>query len=151
MQNLYIKRLIALIIDAIAVTLVIWILSALIYPLIALTGLYGVLNYWFILAVILILGYFTYLESHYGQTLGKNIMKIKVMTDNSELTTKKAFIRNLSKTLWIPLVLDILIGYFNGKPKIRYLDKVAGTNVIDLNIEEEKGIKSTSEPKSAVE
>lgn len=150
MENLFGKRILALIIDALAITLILWIFSALIYPLIVLAGFFGVLNYWFILAALLILGYFTYLEFHYSQTLGKNIMKIRVITDKGEMTTKKAFIRNLSKTLWLPLIVDIIIGYFDGSSKIRYLDKVAGTDVIDLNMEEGKEIKSSSEPNSVL-
>jgi uncharacterized RDD family membrane protein YckC len=130
MEKLWGRRILALVADFIVVTLVIWILSALVYPLIAIVGLYGVFNLWLVFAAIIILLYFTYLEGNYGTTLGKNIMKIKVIADEGDLTYKKALIRSLSKILWFPLIIDVLVGYVAGDSKIRYLDKIAGTNVI---------------------
>lgn len=150
MDSLFGKRLLALIIDAVAVSLVLWILSALIYPLIAIAGLYFILNFWLILAAVAILGYFTYLEGNYGQTLGKNIMKIRVVADKGELTRDKAIIRNLSKMLWFPLIVDVLAGYLNNDSKIRYLDKVAGTDVVSLSTYDKKRIKSSNKPESVV-
>ncbi|MGZ7116899.1 MAG: RDD family protein [Methanobacterium sp.] len=145
MEKLWGKRFLALLIDAVAVTLVIWILSALIYPVIAIAGLYGALNYWLVLAAIIIVVYFTYLEANYGVTLGKNIMKIKVIADEGKMTYNKALIRSLSKILWFPLIIDVLVGYVAAKSKIRYLDKVAGTDVISLI--EDKNIAKSIEPK----
>ena len=130
MQNLWIKRLAALIIDALIITLIIWVLSAIVYPLIALTGGFSVLNYGLLLTVIVIIAYFTYLEGSSCATLGKNLMKIKVISDENKMSYKKAFIRNLSKILWIPLILDVLVSYASKSSKIHYLDEVAGTNVV---------------------
>ena len=132
MEKLWGRRFSALIIDIIVVTLVIWILSALIYPLIAIMGIYMVLNLWLVFAAFIILVYFTYLEANYGTTFGKNIMKIKVIADEGEVTYKKALIRSLSKILWVPLIIDVLAGFGAGGSKIRYLDKIAGTNVISI-------------------
>ena len=53
MEKLWGKRFSALLIDIVVVTLIIWILSALIYPLIAIAGLYGALNFWFVFAAII--------------------------------------------------------------------------------------------------
>ncbi len=150
MQKLLGKRITALIIDAFAVSLIIWILSALIYPLIALAGAFEILNYWLILAALIIIGYFTYLEGNYSTTFGKTIIRIKVISDEGNMDYRKAFIRNLSKILWIPLIIDLILGYTSGNSKIRYMDKIAGTDVVGM-VNEDKNIKETSkEPKSAV-
>lgn len=128
MQNLWGKRVTALIIDSLIILLIIWILSAIIYPLIAMVNIYDVLNYWLIVTVLIIIGYFTYFEEK-GTTPGKNMMKIKVVADNGEMNYQKAFIRNISKILWVPLIVDVIAGYVAGNSKLRYLDKVAGTDV----------------------
>lgn len=138
MQNLQNKRLAALIIDALIITLIIWLLSALVYPLIALAGGFSVLNYWLLLTVIVIIAYFTYMEGSSCATFGKNLMKIKVTADENKMDYKKAFIRNLSKILWVPLILDVLAIYASNSSKIRYLDEVAGTNVIISEAGEKK-------------
>ena len=48
MQEFWGKRTVALIIDVIFITLFMWALTAILYPLIALTNLYFVFNFWFI-------------------------------------------------------------------------------------------------------
>lgn len=150
MQSLWKKRLAALVIDAVFVTIIVWIIGAIIYPLIAVTNIYGILNYWFILTAIIILGYFTYLESNYGLTLGKNLLKLKVTADEGQITYKKALIRNLSKILWLPLIVDIIAVHFTDSSKLRYLDVVADTDVQSLETEDKKKINSSSEPNSVV-
>lgn len=149
MQKLWGKRFTALIIDFLVITLIIWVLSAIIYPLIAMSNIFGILNYWLIFTALIIIGYFTYLEGNYGKTLGKNVMKIKVIADDDEMNYQKAFIRNLSKILWIPLIVDVLAGYLAGNSKLRYLDKIAGTNVVNLETGDKKETKSPAEPESA--
>lgn len=148
MENLWGKRFLALLIDVIVVTLIIWILSAIIYPLIAVAGIYGILNYWFILAALIIIGYFTYLEGKFGLTLGKNIIKIKVIADNGNMNYEKAFKRNLSKILWFPLIIDVIAGYMAEGSKIRYLDKYAATNVVVSVIDNKKESEGTTEGES---
>lgn len=148
MEKILKKRFLALLIDAVVVTLLIWILSALLYPLIAIVGLYGILNFWLVFAAIIIVAYFTYLEANYGVTLGKNIMKIKVTADEGKITYNKALIRSLSKIWWFPLIIDVLAGYLSENSKVRYLDKVAGTDVISFMVEDKKEIKSISKSKS---
>lgn len=132
MESLWGKRFLALLIDFIVVMLIVWILSALIYPLIASAGMYGILNYWFILSALIIIVYFTYLEGKFSLTLGKYMIKIKVVADEGNMDYEKAFKRNLSKILWFPLIIDVLAGYISGNSKIRYLDKFAGTNVVRM-------------------
>ena len=129
MYNLWGKRFAALIIDFLIIILITWVFSAIVYPLIAVANIFGVLNYWLIVAALIIIAYFTYFEGKLGTTPGKNTMKIEVVADNGEMNYKKAFIRNLSKILAIPLIVDIIIEYVAGNSKLRYLDEVAGTDV----------------------
>lgn len=134
MQQYWGGRLIALIIDAIFTSLFLWVLTALIYPLIALTNIYLVLNYWLIIAGIVILLYFTVMEGKWSTTLGKGLLKLKVQAVDGDMDYKKALIRNLSKFLWIPLVVDVLVGFATGEKenKQRYLDKFAQTRVVKI-------------------
>ncbi|MEN4006492.1 MAG: RDD family protein [Methanobacteriaceae archaeon] len=129
-MKLWIKRFAALLIDFFIITLITWITGALIYPLIAIMDAFYILNYWLVLVVFIIIGYFTYFEGKNGATAGKNILKIKVIADEGQMNYKKALIRNLSKILWVPLILDVLIGWVAGNSKLRYLDKLAGTDVV---------------------
>ena len=129
MQNLWGKRFAALIIDFLIVILITWVFIAVVYPLIAAANIFGALNYWLIVTVVIVMAYFTYFEGKLGTTPGKNVMKIEVVVDNGEMNYQKAFIRNLSKILGIPLILDIIVDYLAGNSKLRYLDEVAGTDV----------------------
>lgn len=131
MPGLWGKRIVALIVDFLIITLLLYVIVAVIYPVIALTKLFIVFNYlWIPIAAILIVAYFTYFEGKYGTTPGKNFMNLRVRPLKGNMTNKKAFIRNLSKILWLPLIIDILIGFAQSKPRERYLDRVAKTEVI---------------------
>jgi uncharacterized RDD family membrane protein YckC len=134
MQEFWGKRLAALIIDAIFITLLMWVLTAIAYPLIAWNNLYSVLNYWFVLLGVLIVLYFTVMEGKWSSTLGKGLLKLKVQAADENMNNKKAFLRSISKFLWIPLVVDILIGFARSKEgtRQRYLDQVARTTVIKV-------------------
>jgi len=146
-MQLWGKRVAALIIDFFVISLVIWIISALLYPLIALAGGFGILNYWLLLVALIIIGYFTYLEGNYNTTFGKTIMKIRVEADKGNMGYKKALVRNLSKILWVPLIIDLLAGYASGNSKIRYLDKIAGTDVVSLETEDKKPLRTEKSQK----
>ena len=132
MQNFWGRRFLALIIDVIIVTLTLGIISAVIYPLIAVTNLFTILNYWLVLAAFIITGYFTYMEGKDGATLGKILMKIKVNATKGDMNYKKAFLRSLSKILWIPLVLDLILGFIFGDTNDRFLDGVSKTAVFKI-------------------
>ena len=134
MQNLWGKRFAALVIDFLIIILVTWVLSALVYPLIAVANIFGILNYGLIVTALIVIVYFTYFEGRLGTTPGKNMMKIEVVVDNGKMNYKKAFIRNLSKILVILLIVDIIVDYAAGNSKLRYLDELAGTDVKLKNI-----------------
>ncbi|MEN6593177.1 MAG: RDD family protein, partial [Methanobacterium sp.] len=85
---------------------------------------------WVPLAAVVIVAYFTYFEGKYSTTPGKNVMKLKVRAIKGEIGYKKTLIRNLSKILWFPLVVDVIVGLAMGKPRERYLDRLAKTEVV---------------------
>lgn len=134
MQEFWGRRLVALIVDVIFITLLMWVLTAIIYPVLAWNNLYSVLNYWLILLGVLIVLYFTIMEGKWSSTLGKGLLKLKVQAADGNMNYKKAFLRNISKFLWIPLVIDLLIGVVVSKEgtRKRYLDLLAKTTVIKV-------------------
>jgi uncharacterized RDD family membrane protein YckC len=133
MEEFWGGRLAALIVDAIFITLLMWVLTAIIYPLIAWTNLYAVFNYWLILWGLLTVLYFMVMEGKWSTTLGKGLFKLKVQYREGDMDYKKALLRNVSKFLLIPLVIDLAVGSYRSKEgKERYLDHVVGTRVIKV-------------------
>ena len=130
MPGLWKKRFIALIVDFLIITLLLWVIVAVIYPVIALLNLFALFYVWVPIAAILIVAYFTYFEGKYCTTPGKTVRKLKVRPKEGKMTYRTALIRNLSKILWLPLILDVIIGFAVGKPRERYLDRLAKTEVI---------------------
>jgi uncharacterized RDD family membrane protein YckC len=75
--------------------------------------------------------YFVISESIFGYTLGKRIFDLKVVTVNGNKPSfKKVFIRNISKIVFVFLILDVIGSYFTAKNlHQRYFDKIAHTTV----------------------
>lgn len=139
LQDHWIRRVVAIVIDSVIVGIGAWILMAILFFPILISS--GWTSFWFtpwnwlqfplVMGVIYIL-YFIAAESGYGYTLGKKIMNLKVITSNGENPNlEKAFIRNISKIYWILLLLDVLGGLATkGDPRQKYTDRIAGTLVI---------------------
>jgi uncharacterized RDD family membrane protein YckC len=83
-------------------------------------------------ALVIILGYYVFLEGHFGHTVGKKIMGLQVLrTDGTKIGYKEAILRNLSKYINNLIVVDTLIMLiFFYKEKQRGLDRMADTIVI---------------------
>ena len=94
-------------------------------------GLFG-LDFNIFLFLALLWMYFTLLEGFSGQSLGKLVMRIKVVKlDGKPIFYDNAAIRNLGKCFLLPL--DLLAGYtIKRKRFLRYFDMFAGTKVIDV-------------------
>lgn len=143
LQDYWIKRLVAFIIDSIIVgvatfiiTVAVWIPFVLVA---AATGLpWSMFNpfsfplYSGILSVL----YFTLFEAYYGSTFGKRIMNLRTTKlDGQKPSLDSAFIRNISKIYWILVLVDTLIGLAgSGDPRQKITDRVAGTIVVPTNI-----------------
>jgi uncharacterized RDD family membrane protein YckC/DNA-binding HxlR family transcriptional regulator len=86
-----------------------------------------------ILFVLVFWAYSTLLEGFAGQSLGKRIMRLSVVRiDGRRLFYDNAAVRNFGK-IFLFLPFDLFFGYrLKDKRFIRYLDKFAGTTVIDL-------------------
>jgi uncharacterized RDD family membrane protein YckC len=138
MENLWGRRFVALIVDIIILTLFMYIITAVIFLLFAGVGIFSVLNYWIFMAAIIIIVYFTFMEGKTNSTLGKNLLKLQVMTFNGNMGYKKAFIRSLSKILYVPLIVDVLLGFIFGDSNDRILDKISDTYVVRVGTEENK-------------
>jgi uncharacterized RDD family membrane protein YckC len=135
MENFWGQRFAALLVDIIIITLFMWIISSIIFILLAGVGIFSFLNYWIFIGAILIIVYFTYMEGKTSSTFGKRLFKLRVEAVKGSMSYKKAFIRNLSKILWLPLILDVILGFLMGDSNDRFLDKVSETYVV-MDVEE---------------
>jgi uncharacterized RDD family membrane protein YckC len=73
------------------------------------------------------------LEGFAGQSLGKRIIGLSVVRiDGKRLSYDHAGVRNIGK-IFMFLPFDLLFGHrLKDKRFLRYLDKFAGTTVIDI-------------------
>jgi len=91
---------------------------------------FSVIDYFLMMGAISFL-YFIITESIFGYTLGKRIFSLKVVTVNGNKPSfKKVFIRNISKIVFVFLILDVIGSCFTAKNlHQRYVDKIAHTTV----------------------
>jgi len=123
-------RLISLIIDSIIIGIIIGILGSIIG-----VGMmeHGVMPWWIgLLYFIIYIGYYSYLEGSKGQTIGKMIMKIKVVReDGKPIDMNQALTRNILRIidgLFAYLIGAILI--WRSDKKQRLGDSIAKTVVV---------------------
>ncbi|MDH5448930.1 MAG: RDD family protein [Candidatus Bathyarchaeota archaeon] len=139
LQDHWIKRLVAFIIDSIIVWIGTLIIAAIItIPLIIIAAVAGLP--WFIFnpfvfpffAGVLSVLYFAFFESSYGWTFGKKIMNLKTVKLGGQMPPlDAAFIRNVSKIYWILVLIDVIIGLATpGDPHQRVSDRMARTTVV---------------------
>ena len=88
----------------------------------------------FLMTIGLLWVYSTLLEGFNGQSLGKQIIGLKVVrTDGKKISYDQAAVRNFGKAFLLPF--DVAVGLrLKNKRFIRYFDKFAGTTVVDLRI-----------------
>lgn len=130
LQDHWLRRLVAAIIDGLIMGIIAWIISLIVaFPAILqgvpFTGAPELLGgFLFFL-------YAAFMESTRGTTIGKQIMNLKVTTTQGAMPSlDKALIRNISKIYWILLLVDILIGMATtGDPHQKYSDRWARTTV----------------------
>ena len=143
LQNLWIKRVIAFIVDSIIIG-IIFVITSIIFAVLLLpvrlitvdifTGLFAGVST--ILSPLIVYGYYTIFEGSYNATIGKMFLGLKVMPlRGGRMSYKKAFVRNLTKPWnWIIAVLfllDLLVGFATeGDPRERFMDTIAGTVVV---------------------
>jgi len=132
LQDHWLRRLIAGIIDSI-ITWIIAYIIALIPPFTAflITGIFflGPLE---LLHGVIFFIYASFMESTRGTTIGKQIMNLKVTTTEGSLPGfDRTWIRNISKIYSLLWLVDTLIGMATvGDPHQKYSDRFAGTTVV---------------------
>lgn len=144
MENFWGRRFAALLVDIIILTLFMYVVSAIVFLLFAQLGIFSVLNYWIFIAAIIIIVYFTFMEGKTDSTLGKKLFKLKIKAVNGNVGYKKAFIRNLSKIYYFPLIADVILGFIFGDSNDRILDKISGAYVIFEDNNKQRGLKNSN-------
>ena len=152
------KRLSACIIDFIVVFLLISIVNNLLFLPISLLKVPLISAYYpYAVTIIVTIAYFTIMEAKTNKTIGKKVMKLYVSDEEGYISYYSAFIRNITKCFWIPLIFDVIIGKVLGFPS-RLFDKLAGTDVYadsELELYDENSIGENNltqyEDKSAME
>jgi uncharacterized RDD family membrane protein YckC len=126
LQQHWIKRLIAILIDSFIVGIATTILSLISDA----SGIFNWMRLPFVMGLLYVF-YFTITEFTYGYTLGKRIVNLKVMQTSGERPSlKNAFLRNISKIHFLILLLDTLGGFFASKDNHqRYIDQISNTTV----------------------
>jgi len=131
LQDHWLRRLIAGIIDSIIIWIITWIISVLAaIPALLLTGVFFVSGISLLQGVLFFL-YAWFLESSLGATIGKQIMNLKVTTMEGKLPSfDRTLIRDISKIHGLLWLVDTLIGMATvGDPHQKYSDRFAGTTV----------------------
>jgi len=128
LQDYWIRRLVAIIIDAVLIGI-----ATLILEIIARAPWWSMnsLGFPFFSGILLFL-YSALTEYSYGFTLGKRIMYLKVVRgEGKKPAINLAFLRNATKIYWLALLLDVVIALALPKrdPTQKYTDTFAGTIV----------------------
>ncbi|UCB60553.1 MAG: RDD family protein [Candidatus Bathyarchaeota archaeon] len=143
LQDHWIRRLIAFIIDSIIAWIATTIIVGVVFlPLIVLAAITDLP--WFVFnpftfpffAGILSVLYFALLEFWYGWTFGKRIMSLRTIETNGQKPSfDRALIRNISKIYWILALIDVIIGLATlGDPHQKIADRFAGTTVTSKTV-----------------
>ncbi len=90
-----------------------------------------------IVFLLLSFAYFFVTELVWAQTLGKRVMKLRVVhVDGSELSARGAVVRNLVRIVdWLPglYIVGALAVFASGERRARLGDMVASTKVVDAD------------------
>lgn len=147
LQDHWLRRLVAGIIDSLIIGLIAWIISLIVALPAILQGVpfTGASD---LLRGVLLFLYGAFMESTSGATIGKQIMRLKVTTTQGALPSlDKAFIRNISKIHGILLLIDILIGMATvGDPHQKYSDRWVRTTVTSTT---DRGFLLSTPPSSS--
>ena len=133
LQEHWIKRAVAYVIDSI----IVWVATTIILAIIRLplfianpAAFFNIFSFPFAMGLLYIL-YFPIAETMYGATIGKSLLGLKVVTKtDGKLSFEKAFIRNISKIHWVLLLLDLIGGLVTSTDlHQKYTDRIANTTV----------------------
>jgi uncharacterized RDD family membrane protein YckC/ribosomal protein L40E len=136
LQEYWIKRGIAYIIDSIIVGIAaVVLLGIAFFPAISTNpaSLFDILGFPFAMGLLYIL-YFPVAETMYGATFGKSMMGFKVVTrTGGRPSFEKSFIRNVTKIHQVLLLLDVIGGLITSTElHQKYTDRIANTTVVAI-------------------
>ena len=85
-------------------------------------------------ALIIVFGYYIFLEGHYGYTIGKYLLGLRVLkTNGTKIGYRESILRNISKYINNLIIIDTLIMLiFFYHEKQRGFDRIANTMVVHL-------------------
>ena len=135
LQNHWMRRLIAAVIDALIAGIVSWIFTLILSLPFWIAGIpwgWGVTSS--IIGGVIWFLYASLTESSMGWTMGKQVVNLKVRTVEGRIPTLDvALIRNISKAFWPLYLLDVIVGLATlGEPTQKYTDRIAGTIVVSV-------------------
>ena len=129
-QEFWLRRLIAIIIDAVIIFIPITVMTSIAWAA-------GVLFQptWIISGALLV-AYSALFESELGYTIGKRIMGLEVVSlDPRPYDLRRALIRNITKVHGVFLFIDMLLGILaEDRTNMRYLDTVVAAEVVDQQV-----------------
>ena len=133
LQDHWIKRLVAYVIDSVIVGIATGILLAVaLFPIFIRNplGFFNIFSFPFATGALSVI-YFIIAETLYGTTIGKSLLGLKVVTTSDEkIIVEKAFIRNISKIHGVLLLLDVIGGVITSTDlHQKYSDRIANTTV----------------------
>ena len=134
-QDLWLRRVVAFIIDAIVIGIAALIIDfAIAVPFFVLnrpTFDLGLVWFWG-LTPLLIVAYFIIAEAGWGKTVGKELMGLRsVRVDGGPLDIGASFVRNISKINWVLVLLDVLVGLvMQGDGRQKFTDRLGRTMVV---------------------
>ena len=133
LQDYWIRRLVAYVIDILAVSAAVGIIIAIIaFPVFIRDpfGYFNWISFPFAKGAVAV-GYFVIAETTYGTTIGKHLLGLKVVSKpDQKISLEKSFIRNISKIHEVLLLLDVIVGMVT-LPDLnqKYSDEVANTTI----------------------
>ncbi len=128
LQEHWIRRFIAFIIDVVILLVVLFILSLIFYvfswPWYLSGLLFGVL--WWVYSFVF--------EGAIGGTIGKKLVSLHVVATDGMMDLPRALIRNVSKIFPPLLLIDLIVGGLTeGDPRQRFLDRAAHTTITRID------------------
>jgi uncharacterized RDD family membrane protein YckC len=141
-QEFWLRRLIAIIIDALIIFIPITVMTSIAWAA-------GVLfQPTWILSGALLVAYSALFEAELGYTIGKRIMGLEVVSlDPRPYDMRRALIRNITKIHGVFLLIDMLLGILaEDRTNMRYLDTVVATEVVDQEVAEWRRAQGLAPP-----
>ncbi|MFQ5909839.1 MAG: RDD family protein [Thermoplasmata archaeon] len=123
LQEHWLRRLIAIIIDTLIVSIVVLVLGMFLF-------FFGFFAWGWLFSGMFLFLYVVALEVMMGATLGKRLMSLKVVGIQEQLNPTMVLVRNVSKIIGILLLIDWIVGMLTpGDPRQKYTDRMIGCTV----------------------